>query len=303
MARRQTGGRGRAAVFLVVSLIAALAATAVIYNLIRGMQQELTKAQEKEEMVRVVAASTDLYQGDTIGEKNLVYVELPPDFVPDGTFTDLEEAIGRVPLEPILQHELLRVERLAAVDAGVGLNAIIPRGMRAVSVNTTESSGVSGFVTPGNFVDVIVTIKDEEKSYSTTTLLQAVRVLAVNNQLGSRKIETDEKRIKPSVTLAVSAKDAEMLALAVNEGEVTLTLRNDIDVDRREEIGEVKVANLIGREQIKIENVEASKIAKAKAPPTVRQIKRPEDSKGPDIYKGGTLVGDKGRGRGRRKNR
>ena len=40
MARRQTGGRGRAILFLAVSLIAAIAATAVIYNLFRGFQEE-----------------------------------------------------------------------------------------------------------------------------------------------------------------------------------------------------------------------------------------------------------------------
>ncbi len=291
MARRQTGGRGRAAAFLVVSLIAAVSATAVIYNLFQGFQEELAKAQEKEEMVRVVAAGSELFQGASIKAEQLKYVELPPAFVPDGTFLDIEEAVDRVPLERVLGDELLRIERLATVDAGVGLNAIIPRGMRAVSVNIEDASSVSGFLNPGNYVDILVTIQSSSKVYTTTTLLQAVKVLAVDNRLGGRATEIDMRNYKPSVTVAITPQDGELLAHSAAQGKLTLTLRNDVDVEKKEFDGAATIAKLIGREQIVVKDVKPSKQALRKAKPKIRKVKEVAKPTGPVIIRGRNVTG------------
>ena len=126
----------------------------------------------------------------------------------------------------------------------MGLNAIIPRGMRALSINISDGSAVSGFLNPGNYVDVLVTIDgDDAREAETRTLLQAVTVLAVNNRMGS-SVENIE-RMRPSVTVAVTPDQAEKLAHAVAQGEVTLTLRNDIDVTHVETHGAL-ASSLLG---------------------------------------------------------
>jgi pilus assembly protein CpaB len=149
-----------------------------------------------------------------------------------------------VPRERILALEFIREERLADPEAGIGLNAIIPRGMRALSINISDGSAVSGFLNPGNYVDVLVTIEgDETREAETRTLLQAVTVLAVNSRLGNSAEALE--RARPSVTLAVTPDLAEKLAHAVAQGAVTLTLRNDIDVTHVETHGAL-VSNLLG---------------------------------------------------------
>jgi pilus assembly protein CpaB len=209
-------------------------------------QSELNKAEAPVELDQVMVAAKDMWQGKTIEDTDLAMTELPPEYVPEEVLKTPEQAVGRVPRERILEHEFIRNERLADPAAGIGLNAIIPRGMRAMSINITDGSAVSGFLNPGNYVDVLVTIEGEDdKPAETVTLLQAVTVLAVNNRLGDVDGEVLEQNSKPSVTLAVTPDLAEKLTHAVAQGSVTLTLRNDIDVTQVETHGAL-VSNLLG---------------------------------------------------------
>lgn len=248
MAQRQTGGRGRAFIFLVISALAAILAVVVIYRMIQSYQEQLAKAQEKEELTKVVVAAHTLYPGQTLTDTDLVIKELPPAYVPETVFHEKEEVIGRVPAERIIGGEYVRRERLADPEAGVGLNAIIPRGMRALSVNITDGSAVSGFVNPTNYVDVIVTISPDSTGgkLQTVTMLQAKKVLAVNNRLGDAEGPDAEPGGRPSITLALTPQEAEKLTHAHVRGDVTLTLRNDVDVTQVKTSG-AHSDKLIGR--------------------------------------------------------
>jgi pilus assembly protein CpaB len=246
MARRNTGGRIRALVFLFISFGAAAVASVVIYFVISSYQRELVDATMPDETVQVMVAAQDIGPGKTIVPDDLAMTELPPEYVPDSVLRQPEQAVGRVPRERILKNEFIREERLADPEAGLGLNAIIPRGMRALSINISSGSAVSGFLNPGNYVDVLVTIEgDDNREAETVTLLQAVTVLAVNNKLGANQ-EIDVTKAKPSVTLAVTPELAEKLTHAVAQGTVTLTLRNDIDVTHVETHGAFSDALLGG---------------------------------------------------------
>lgn len=236
--RRNTGGRLRAVLFLFVSFGAAAVASVVIYLVIHSYQQELQTAQAPDETTTVMVAARDMWQGITIEAGDLAMIELPPEYVPESVLRQPEQAVGRVPRERILSQEFIREERLADPEAGIGLNAIIPRGMRAISINISDGSAVSGFLNPGNYVDVLVTIEgDEVREAETNTLLQAVTVLAVNNRLGNTTSESSGDRSRSSVTVAVTPDLAEKLTHAVAQGTVTMTLRNDIDVTHVETHG------------------------------------------------------------------
>ncbi len=248
MARKNTGGRIRALLFLFISFGAAAVASVVIYFVISSYQQELVNATLPDETVNVMVAKHDIGPGKTIVAADLHMTELPPEYVPDSVLRQPDEAVGRVPRERILKNEFIREERLADPEAGLGLNAIIPRGMRALSINISDGSSVSGFLNPGNYVDVLVTIEgDESRAAETVTLLQAVTVLAVNDRMGAIQ-EVDVTKGKPSVTLAVTPELAEKLTHAVAQGVVTLTLRNDIDVTHVETHGAFSDSLLGGEE-------------------------------------------------------
>jgi pilus assembly protein CpaB len=253
MARPSTG-RIRAAVFLIFSVLAAGVASMVIYSVVQNLNEELQNAQKPDETTKVVQAARHLYPGTMIKRADLVFKELPPAYVPEGAFLEADSLVGRVPQERILANEFIREERLADEDAGFGLNALVPRHMRAVSIPLGADKIVSGFVEPGNYVDLLVTLNDG--GLRTVTLMEAITLLAIDNRLGGGTTDGTGGG-GPSITLAVSPEDAEKLQYASNTGTITLTLRNDVDVTSRTSHGE-EVEELIGRsrsvEQIKVKD-------------------------------------------------
>jgi pilus assembly protein CpaB len=241
MAREGGGGGGgalRALVFLAAAVISGSLALVALYNLITSYQVKIDEAKRPEDKVMVIVAARDLYQGVTINEEDLYAVQIPPKYLPEGVFLSPEHVVGRIPRERILANEFVRADRLADPESGVGLNAIIPRGMRAISINIADGQALAGFLNPGNYVDVLVTIQPDEenkdkKPPETKTILQAVFVLGVNSRMKQEGQEEAQKKRgsqKPSVTLLVTADQAEQIAHAENLGEITLTLRNDLDV-------------------------------------------------------------------------
>lgn len=130
--------------------------------------------------------------------------------------------------------ELLLDSKLADKDAGRGLAALIPEGMRAYTIQTPRvTSSVAGFVLPGNRVDVLLSLRgnynDETGGGSTTTLLQSVEILAVGQQLDAPAENKVDPKVLSSVTLLVTPDQAAKLDLGQNMGQLTLALRNPSD--------------------------------------------------------------------------
>jgi pilus assembly protein CpaB len=153
----------------------------------------------------------------------------------------MDVVVGRTPRAKILPNEPIRRERLASADAGVGLNALIRKGMRAMTVQVDHESGVGGFIQPGNYVDVIVTIRPDDQrgrqKWATETILSGIPVLTVATteppkepREGEPQRRAPVRKQKPSVTLELTPEQAEKLALAVSKGDVHLVLRGDLDI-------------------------------------------------------------------------
>ena len=238
MARESSSSTGavRALIFLLLAVGMGTVSLLVLYQLITQYQLRIDEAKRPEDMVMVIVAARDLYQGVTITEDDLYAVQIMPKYLPEGVFLSPEHVVGRIPRERILANEFVRADRLADPESGVGLNAVIPRGMRAISVNVTDGAALSGFLNPGNYVDVLVTYTPEENGKAvvkTETLLQAVFVLGVNSRKQNESAEQAREirsRQRPSVTLLVTADQAEKVAHAENLGDIVLSLRNDLDV-------------------------------------------------------------------------
>lgn len=244
--QQQTSGNNRIAlVFFGFALIVAGAAIYGIVTILNGYRGASLKAEVPIETVTVVAASRTLYQGVAITNDDLFVVNVPPEYLPvvknqatqeivkAQVFASRERVVGQVPRERILANEFIRPDRLADGSTGVGLNAVIPRGMRAISVPLRGADAVTGFLMPGNYVDTLVTMKDEFGRRRTETILQAVFVLGVNSRAQTDTREEVEQRgpQSPSVTFLVTPKQAEDIAFADEIGDISLTLRNVQDVN------------------------------------------------------------------------
>ena len=198
----------------------------------RMLQQRALAAQS--EGRDVVVAAVDIPVGARIQEKDLRIVRFPTEAVPPGSFHGTRNVLGRGVVLPISAGEFILPGRLAAENAGSGLPAMIPPGMRAVSVRVTDASSVAGFVLPGTRVDVLMTGNPTGSSEpQAITVLRNVAVLA-NGQKLDRNLLAGESQNSPVITLLVSPGDAAKLALAMNQGRIQLALRNPLDVNQNE---------------------------------------------------------------------
>ncbi len=294
VAETSSGGKIWALVFLGVALVAALSGGVVIYQLVKSYESRIADMKKPEPTVKAVLAARELFKGHPITEDDIVVVDVPPQFLPGGddklVFASPQHVVGRVPREHILPNEYIREQRLADPETGAGLNAIIPRTWRAISVNIQDGAALSGLLRPGSYVDVVVTITpddEKEKISQTYTLLQAVYVLAVNDQTEKvaavapdadpRKAKTKEKKantkkLKPSVTLAVRPQQAEAIAHASELGEITLTARRIDEVEFVENLSGTTGDAIAGYEKPKPVEV-------VKAAPKVVAVKAPEPPK------------------------
>ena len=178
--------------------------------------------------IEVMVASNDLQVGQRIEERDIKIIHINPADLPPGTPRRRSDVIGHGVIVPISKGEFVLPNRLAGENAGSGLPALIPPGMRAVSVRVNEVVSVAGFVTPGTRVDVLLTGTPAGGSEDqTTTVLQNVAVLASGHTL--ERTSTGEAQTTAVITLLVTPDDAQRLALASSEGHIQLALRNPLD--------------------------------------------------------------------------
>ncbi len=169
----------------------------------------------------VVVAAAPLPLGTRLQAQNLRLVAWSAGDPMPGMFGRVEDCVGRALTTAAVTNEPILEGHLAAKEAGAGLPAVIPGGMRAVSVQVNDVIGVAGFVGPGTVVDVLVTgssdVRGEGRSGNITrTILENIRVLAAG-----QKFEEDragKPQTVPVITLLVSPEDANKLARASSQG-------------------------------------------------------------------------------------
>jgi pilus assembly protein CpaB len=261
MAGTERSSSFRVVLFAGLTIAATVFAAIYLNQFVSQFEKQLQEAERPEDKVMVIVASRVLYQGVTITEEDLYAVEIPPRFLTDGVFLSPEHVVGRVPRERILSNEFIRAERLSDPESGIGLNAVIPRGMRALSVPISGGAALRGFLQPGNYVDVLLTYGEQ-----TSILMQAVFVLAVDSRMEKETaLEAMSRRGRqtPNVTFLVTADQAEKVVDAQQSGSLTLALRNDLDVNYAKTAG-IDVDGLLDL---------------IRPRPTVRRVNQPKPAK------------------------
>lgn len=181
----------------------------------------------------VLVAADDLQVGTKIEDSDIRFVHFPSASLPAGVFHRKDKVLGRGVIIPISKGEFILTNKLAGENAGSGLPALIPPGMRAVSVRVNDTTSVSGFVQPGTRVDVMLTGNPAGSSeQQTTTILENVAVLATGTRM--ERNAAGEPRAAPVVTLLVTPDDAQKLTLASNQGHIQLSLRSPLDTKEEE---------------------------------------------------------------------
>jgi pilus assembly protein CpaB len=132
---------------------------------------------------------------------------------------------GWVARDPFAPGEPITEAKIVAPGSRGFLAAALAPGMRAVSVPVTATSGISGFVFPGDEVDLLIThrITGHGEHEAAETVLHNVRVIAVDQKLDSKN---GEALVAHTATLEVTPKQSEIIAVAVEMGKLSLSLRS-----------------------------------------------------------------------------
>ena len=216
-------------IFIVVTVLVALATSFLVYRWLQ--ERSVAIASQRGELSNVVVAVTDLNGGTIIKPEMVKTVPfLKGSLLASGVFKDTATVVGRVVITPIKADEPIFDSRLAPVDiTRGGVAAVISPNKRAMAVKVDRVKGVSGFIHPGNRVDVVATFRPANSSTPVTmTVLEYILVLATGTETEIRSKQ--EKPIEVDViTLELTPEEAEVLALASSEGKLQLSLRNFSD--------------------------------------------------------------------------
>lgn len=213
----------RIAVALVIALVIAVSAVFFAYRKIASNKQAAPPP-----TIQYVAAAHAEQQGQILAAQDLTLINWPRTNQLNGSFTRIQDVVGRAVLYPLAPGEPVLDQQLASAGTGIGITARIPKGMRAVALHSDQIIGVAGFLMPGTHVDVLVTYRDNNSPNPvTSTVLQDVEVLAVGHQL---QPDASGKAVNVDVvTLLLSPQDAEKAVLAAAQGTIHFVLRNGRD--------------------------------------------------------------------------
>jgi pilus assembly protein CpaB len=218
----------RLTLILLAAFSIATMCTFLVYHLVRSR----ITASRPAASTRVVAARADIKLGTILAAENLGSIEIVGT-LPKGVILDSAKntVIGRGVISDLYEGEPIIDNRLAAAGSGGGLAPAIPMGMRASAVKVDEVVGVSGFVTPGMRVDVLVTgtppgSEDVSQGIQARTLLQNIQVLSAGTDI--QKDNEGKAKVVQVVNLLVTPEQAETLTLASNL-KIQLVLRNPLD--------------------------------------------------------------------------
>lgn len=226
--------------FMIVAALLGAAAAIVGYF---GLSSLATRAVAKSDANyrNVIVTASDLTYGVKLDRAMLRMARYPKDAVPEGAYANMDSVVGQTTKVFMGAREPVTATKLSS--RGGGLSMLVRPSMRAASLEVNQVSGVSGFVLPGDRVDVLVTVdgRNNNEDAVTRTVLQNVEVLAA----GQKTEQQDNKPITvQAVTILVAPDGAETLALAEHEGKIHLVLRNPEDQT------EVTVASLSTREML-----------------------------------------------------
>jgi pilus assembly protein CpaB len=219
-------GKYKSFIMFGIAIFLAMGATVLVIKWIQQKSQVVEAAPLETQEVAV--AKVDLSWGTQLSQEMIETKPFLKTSLPEGSFTDLSSLVGRVLVSPVMASEPILESRLAPVSAKFGgVAAIVSPDKRAVAIKVDKVIGVSGFIHPGNRVDVLVTIDVERAANRpvSKTILENILVIASGPEM-VRKGKKEESSPVDVITLEVTLEEAERLALAATEGKILLVLRS-----------------------------------------------------------------------------
>ena len=255
---------------LVVGLGLASFAVYMAKDYIGAYQAELARERAAREQmvptVEVVVVNRALQYGEIIATEDVRTVRWPENAVPEGTFATLEAVFPfgeeklRRSVRAIEKDEALMLVKVTEPGQDAGVSSRLSKGMRAFAIRVDVATGVSGFLRPGDRVDIYWsgTVQSAGRDGEEVTQLieSGVKLVAIDQTAdGDRSSPT----IARTVTVEASPLQVAALAQAQNTGNLSLSLLGTEGVAVEEDVA-INQSRLLGIQATEVVQVEEKRV-------------------------------------------
>jgi len=242
-----------------------LAGFAVKTAMDRFSQYQAVLAQQRDAILpttEVFVVSRALRYGERLAPNDVQGIRWPTEFVPFGAFTSMEDIFPngeeerRTVLRAMEQHEPLLALKVTAPGEDAGVASRLEAGTQAFTLQIDVVTGVSGFLRPGDRVDVYWTGTGREGESLTRLIRSNLQIVALD-QLADT--DRNNPMIARTITFAARPTDIAALTQAQASGRLTLALVGLNDTSASETV-EVSRDELLGERAVIAEAVEGPRI-------------------------------------------
>ncbi len=256
---------------ILLGVLAAASAALLVASYGRNKNPEASK-------VEILVATKALPAQTVVDAGMMVSKIVAKKEAPASFYTNAVQVVGKMLIVPVAEGQVLTPECFGDRESGAKFAAAISAGMVAVSITPKDYSSLEGLLYPGCMVDVIFTLRPSSNQEPVSiTLLQGINVLAIGQfSVVSPKHEGESlAAVHPGesqkVTLQLTPRQAKILQLALENGSVSLALRNPLNPTTADG-GSISLNELLGKKKAK---------APASAVPQVPGNSTPETSELP----------------------
>jgi pilus assembly protein CpaB len=240
---------------LAMAFVLACLGTALLVLYMRKFEREMSGG----EPVELLMAVKQIERGKTITEDMLTTRSVPLAYVEDRAVKAAERSkvLGLQTSVALYPQQTLMWTDLAITTEDRDLSSLVQPGKRAVTVRaTTGSEDTRGnqLIRPGDYVDVIATFHSEngeQSEQASAVLLQRVLVLAVGSETQAAGSSDSKLRDSTSsqrdklLTLSLNLPEAQLLALAIERGRLSVAVRPPGDPGVVDDIPDMKASALL----------------------------------------------------------
>jgi pilus assembly protein CpaB len=239
---------------LIVAAVLGAVAFLVSWSAIKKRESDVRKGWN---LVPVVVAAVDISEGTVVTIEMISQRSIPEQFVTSSVVKpdNASYIVNQKVLVALQAGDPLLWSQFETTKAAERLSSKVQKKARAITIESKSTTAVGGWVRPNDHVDLIGTFKDPQTGEQVAvTLLQNVIVLATGKITGTTNINLvpEGQRDYNNVSLLVIPEEAEILVLAQELGALTMSLRNEEDIDVLEERGRATINTLLSGERTKV---------------------------------------------------
>ncbi len=219
------------------------------------------------ELIDVYVAANELKYGQPLTKDDVTTIAWPVNSIPETAFTKAEVLFGlegeldtRMVIRVVDPGEILLSTKVTNLGEDVGVASRLAVGMRAFTLRVDVASGVSGFLRPGDKVDIYWTGEIDRGEKVTKLIMDGISLIAIDQSSAS---SSAAPTVAKTVTVAVSPKTVASLVQAQSTGKLLLSLRG-VNDDTTSEAIEVTQNDLLGRQEVKEEVKAVEKVCTIK---------------------------------------